>query len=79
MRKDESLHLHGLLALVRTEFERRGAASPEAFETYDALDVSPMAVYGSKSDHERAVLALARALAAEADESDDRGVTVASD
>lgn len=77
MRKDELVHLHNLLALVREECERRGDAPPGAFEAYDALDVSPMAVYGSKTDHQRAVQALARALA-RASGSEDRGVQVPS-
>jgi hypothetical protein len=63
MRKDELVHLHSLLTVVRAEYERRGDASPSAFERYEELDVSPMAVYGSKSEHVRSVQALASALA----------------
>lgn len=73
MRKDELVHLHGLLDLLGSEYERRGVADPSAFEAYEDLGVSPMAVYGSKADHARAVHALADALAAasEAAESAD--------
>ena len=79
MKKDESLHLHTLLALVRADVERRGDASPAEFGAYDDLDVSPIAVYGSKAEHERAVLALARGLAAAVGDSDDRSVAVTPD
>jgi hypothetical protein len=66
MRKDELVHLHGLLTVLRAECERRGM-SPEAFAAYDELDVSPMTVYGSKAEHATAVQALTSALAAVSD------------
>lgn len=78
MKKDELVHLHSLLALVRTEYERRGDAPPGAFAGYDELEVSPMAVYGSKAEHERAVVALARALADATAASDDRSAQIPS-
>lgn len=71
MKKDELVHLHSLLTVLRAEFERRGAASEAAFPDYDDLGVSPMAVYGSKSDHLRAVQALSSALAAAAETGDE--------
>lgn len=76
MRKDELVHLHSLLALVRTEYERRGDAVPGAFAAYDDMDVSPMAVYGSKTDHERAVRALARGLVESTGEADGRSAQI---
>jgi len=63
MKKDELVHLHSLLTVLRAEYERRGVVSPSAFERYEELGISPMAVYGSKSEHARAVQALANALA----------------
>lgn len=78
MRKDELLYLHHLLALVREEFVRRGVAEPEAFERYDELGVSPIAVYASKREHARAVRTLSAALAAAVEESGDRGQAIAS-
>lgn len=66
MRKDELVHLHSLLTVLRAEYERR-EVSPEAFADYDELDVSPMAVYGSKAEHAAAVQALASALASVSD------------
>jgi hypothetical protein len=71
MKKDELVHLHSLLTRLRAEYERRGAAAAEAFAAYDDLDVSPMAVYGSKDDHLRAVQALASALATTSGPDDD--------
>jgi len=74
MRKDELVHVHSLLSVLRAEYERRGIASPVTFEAYDRLDVSPMAVYGSKSEHEEAVMALSRALAEATPGTDERAV-----
>jgi len=70
MRKDELLYLHHLLALLRDEVTEREGAPASAFATYEEVDVGPMAIYAAKSDHERAVRALAAALAAVVTESD---------
>ena len=88
MKKDELVHLHSLLTLLRAEFERREDPPDGAFAHYADLDVSPMAVYGSKAEHTRAVQALAGPLAALAEADDpqevadrapgDRNVTVQS-
>jgi len=67
MRTAELLHLHQLLARTRIEFERRDIADESAFETYDSLDVDPVAAYATKDEHRAAVLALAAALATCAD------------
>ena len=77
MRKDELLYLHQLLALLRADFERRDVAAPEAVAAYEGVDVTPMAIYAGKDDHERAVRALAAALAASVS-GDDREQVVPS-
>lgn len=88
MRKDELVHLHTLLALVREEYERRDDPQSGRFEAYDDLDVTPVAVYGSKAGHQRAVQTLARGLATAVESgsgskpgsgSGDEGVQVPSD
>lgn len=71
MRKEELLYLHQLLSLLRAEAQRRGAVDPEAFAASDDVEITPMAIYAAKSDHERAVRALAADLA--------RGVSDAGD
>ncbi len=65
MRKDEFLYLHQLLAVAQRTLAARGVSDAEPVtET-----VSPMAAHASKTDHERAVMALASTLAT-TDESD---------
>jgi hypothetical protein len=79
MKKDELVHLHRLLTVLRTEYERRGVATEESFAAYEDLGVSPMAVYGSKDDHARAVQALASALAAASESGDGESAGVDRD
>jgi hypothetical protein len=57
MRKQELIHLHGLLAAVSRHCEETGASVN--YEEYDALDVQPTSIHRSKGDHQEAVLALA--------------------
>jgi len=79
MKKDELVHLHSLLTVVRAEYERRGVVSSSAFRGYEDLGVSPMAVYGSKSDHARAVQALASTLAAASESASEGSVLSGSE
>jgi hypothetical protein len=74
MRKDELLYLHHLLALVREEVTEQGGAPAGAFASYEEVDVGPMAIYAAKSEHERAVRALATTLAAVAAGDTERAV-----
>lgn len=70
MKKDELLYLHHLLALVREEVSERESVPAGAFASYEGVGVGPMAIYAAKRDHERAVRALATALATVAGETD---------
>jgi hypothetical protein len=63
MRKQELVHVHGLLAVVRVEYERRTDHDVECGE-YDRLGIQPTSIHQSKDAHREAVSALAVALAA---------------
>lgn len=63
MKKNELIHLHTLLARVAAEYIQRVVATPEDFDSYTALGVTPMALRESRDRHEEAVRALARVLA----------------
>ncbi|WP_436926500.1 UPF0058 family protein [Halosimplex amylolyticum] len=73
MRKRESLYLHALLALVREDFEHNRDLQTDAFDEYEAMDVSPTGIHRSKDAHRRAVFALAPELGALADRATDGG------
>jgi hypothetical protein len=63
MKKNELIHLHALLVRVARDYVARGDASPEAFEPYHELDVTPMSLREPRASHEAAVRTLAGILA----------------
>jgi hypothetical protein len=58
MKKQELIHLHGLLAQVRDHYEGDSDTVIEADE-YASLGVKPTSIHKSKTDHKEAVFALA--------------------
>ena len=58
MKKQELIHLHGLLAEVSTHCQMAGDIKPDLTE-YEALGVRPTSIHQSKTDHKEAVFALA--------------------
>ena len=64
MKKQELIHLHGLLAEVSNHYEAQNSASID-FGKYDSLGVRPTSIHKSKTDHKAAVFALANAITSE--------------
>jgi hypothetical protein len=64
MKKQELIHLHGLLAQVRDHYEQI-EESPVDHETYTELGVRPTSIHRSKTEHKEAVFALARGITGE--------------
>lgn len=64
MKKQELIHLHGLLAEVGNQFEKRSGDSIRLDE-YDSLGVRPTSIHKSKTDHKAAVFALVGAITTE--------------
>lgn len=58
MRKQELLHVHQLLALLREELAAREPVPEDAFAAYDDFGVSPFAFDHAKEDHEAAIALL---------------------
>jgi hypothetical protein len=79
MKKNELVHFHALLVAVATEFVESGVATRANFTEYDALGVSPLALRAARDDHERAVLTLARSLAAVVAETEESSQVVGAD
>jgi hypothetical protein len=63
MRKQELVHLHGLLVELTQFVVDQGVVSAEVWRAYDALDIHAHSIQAQKGDHEDAVLLLAAALA----------------
>jgi len=57
MKKQELIHLHGLLAEVGGHFETHRDQELD-LESYEALGVRPTSIHRSKTDHKAAVFAL---------------------
>jgi hypothetical protein len=59
MKKQELIHLHGLLAEVRGEYDNREELD---CSEYDGFGVQPTSIHRSKTDHKTAVFKLAGGL-----------------
>ncbi|WP_336002961.1 UPF0058 family protein [Halorientalis halophila] len=58
MKKQELIHLHGLLAQVQNHYEETTGNEVEHDE-YERVNVRPTSIHMSKDDHKDAVFALA--------------------
>jgi hypothetical protein len=76
MKKQELIHLHGLLAEVRNHYEEKHGAEVD-HEKYTELGVRPTSIHKSKTDHKAAVFALASGITDEMTE--EREVVAAAD
>ena len=65
MKKQELIHLHGLLAEVRGEYD--DSEELDCSE-YDAFGVQPTSIHRSKTDHKTAVFKLAGGLTTSSEE-----------
>jgi len=70
MKKQELIHLHGLLAEVSNDFEAYSGREP-ALEEYEQLGARPTSIHKSKTDHKAAVFALARGITTAMEKADD--------
>jgi hypothetical protein len=68
MKKQELIHLHGLLAEVGNYFEEENSTEVDLSE-YDSLGVRPTSIHKSKTDHKAAVFAMANAITSEMSEA----------
>ncbi|WP_266081771.1 UPF0058 family protein [Haladaptatus caseinilyticus] len=64
MKKQELIHLHGLLVEIRNNYKVRNEETLD-FQDYDSAGVHPTSIHHSKSDHKKAVFKLANGLTRE--------------
>jgi hypothetical protein len=74
MRKQELIHVHGLLGEVRDQCETE-TADPIETPSYDELDTRPTSIHRSKADHREAVLALADDISTAVEAASDQVLT----
>jgi hypothetical protein len=79
MKKQELIHLHGLLAQVQNHYEQETGEAVD-HDRYTALGVQPTSIHKSKTDHKEAVFALAKGITSEMSEREEtERVTPAAD
>lgn len=61
MKKQELIHLHGLLAEVKTHYEAQNDRTLDCTD-YEATGVRPTSIHRSKGDHQEAVFKLSEKL-----------------
>lgn len=64
MKKQEFIHVHGLLAQVTTFYEQQTGEDVDTTQ-YEAVGVQPTSIHRSKTDHKEAVSVLSKCLTAE--------------
>ena len=69
MKKQELIHLHGLLAEVGNYYEAEHRTEVDLDE-YESLGVRPTSIHKSKTDHKAAVFAMANAITSEMTEAE---------
>jgi len=67
MKKQELIHLHGLLAEVRTQCE--AWEDNVDLTEYESLGIKPTSIHKSKTDHKEAVFELAKGITSSMDEA----------
>jgi hypothetical protein len=75
MKKQELIHLHGLLSEVRTQYEHWG--EDVDLESYNELGVKPTSIHKSKTDHKAAVFELAEGITGVSPEAETESEPVA--
>jgi len=78
MKKQELIHLHGLLAEVSNNYEEYNDTELD-FEPYDDLGVRPTSIHKSKTDHKAAVFALAKCITSDVDHEEPETVAATAD
>ncbi len=78
MKKQELIHLHGLLAQVQTHYEEETGTDVEHDE-YADLGVQPTSIHKSKTDHKAAVFAIAQGITSSMETQETEPVSAAAD
>ena len=78
MKKQELIHLHGLLAQVQNHYEAESGCEVEHDE-YAELGVKPTSIHKSKTDHKAAVFAIAKGITGEMTTEEKEPVSAAAD
>jgi hypothetical protein len=78
MKKQELIHLHGLLAQVQNHYEAESDSTVEHDE-YAELGVKPTSIHKSKTDHKAAVFAIADGITSAMTADEKEPISAAAD
>jgi hypothetical protein len=78
MKKQELIHLHGLLAEVRDQCEAWEGDSLD-LEKYNHMGVRPTSIHKSKTDHKAAVFKLAKGITGSMDKTEQEPIPARAD
>ena len=78
MKKQELIHLHGLLAQVQTHYECETGTTVTNDE-YERLGVKPTSIHRSKTDHKEAVFAIVDGITGEMQTEANEPVSATAD
>jgi len=78
MKKQELIHLHGLLAEVSNHCEMADDVTID-LEEYHELGVKPTSIHKSKTDHKDAVFAIATGITSHLDADEREAVPTSAD
>ena len=78
MKKQELIHLHGLLAEICEHYEQMAECDVEHAK-YTELGIRPTSIHKSKTDHKAAVFALADGITEEMERETETPVSAAAD
>jgi len=79
MKKQELIHLHGLLAEVSGQYDTWSDGDID-LEEYESLGIRPTSIHKSKTDHKAAVFALAGGITSDmSDEAETETVVPTAD
>ena len=78
MKKQELIHLHGLLAQVQNHYEEKEDTTVE-HDKYVELGVKPTSIHKSKTDHKNAVFALSKGITSDMYAEEKEAISAAAD
>jgi len=78
MKKQELIHLHGLLAQVQNHYEADSGSTVDHDE-YAELGVKPTSIHKSKTDHKAAVFAIADGITSAMTDDEKEPISAAAD
>ena len=78
MKKQELIHIHGLLAQVQNHYEGE-SGNDVVHDEYAELGVKPTSIHKSKTDHKAAVFAIAKGITSEMEAEEKEPVSAAAD